>query len=129
MLGEKLSGFDRDFLRALATASTSGKIVLGEILRGDQPIRPSAGQRIAVRQQQNIRPLNVYIDDDDVVRRVPLTFSVNGAQVPAMALELASRALNAKPEFGPDRTVTLAGYRIPGQPRRDHDPQFRGRRG
>ena len=66
MLGEKLRGFDRDFMRALATASTSGKMVLGEILRGDQPIRPSAGQRIAVRQQQNIRPLNIYTDDDDV---------------------------------------------------------------
>ena len=73
VLGEKLKGFDRDFMRALATASTSGKIVLGEILRGDQPSRPSAGQRIAVRQQQNIRPLNIYIDDDDVLRRVPLT--------------------------------------------------------
>ena len=32
VLGEKLKGFDRDFMRALATASTSGKIVLGEIL-------------------------------------------------------------------------------------------------
>ena len=126
VLGEKLKGFDRDFMRALATASTSGKIVLGEILRGDQPSGPSAGQRIAVRQQQNIRPLNIYIDDDDVLRRVPLTFSVNGAQVPAMALELASRALNAKPEFGPDRTVTLAGYRIPGQPPETMTLNFEG---
>ena len=65
MLGEKVRGFDRDFLRALATAAASGKVVLGEILRNDQPIRPSAGQRIAVRQQQNIRPLNVYTDSDD----------------------------------------------------------------
>ena len=31
-----------------------------------------------------------------------------------MALELASRALNAKPEFKADGTATLAGYRIPG---------------
>ena len=52
-LGEKVRGFDRDFLRALATASVSNKVVLGEILRNDQPIRPSSGQRIAVRQQQN----------------------------------------------------------------------------
>ena len=35
-----------------------GKVVLGEQLRGNDPIRPSPGQRIAVRQQQNIRPLN-----------------------------------------------------------------------
>jgi adenylate cyclase/guanylate cyclase len=113
MLGEKVRGFDRDFLRALATASASGKVVLGEILRSDQPIRPSQGQRIAVRQQQNIRPLNVFTDGDDTVRRVPLMFSVNGARVAGMALELASRALNAAPELGPDGTVTLAGYKIP----------------
>ena len=36
-----------------------GKVVLGEMLRGNQPVRPSPGQRIAVRQQQNIRPLNI----------------------------------------------------------------------
>ena len=99
MFGEKVRGFDRDFLRALAAASSAGKVVLGEVLRGDQPIRPSPGQRIAVRQQQNIRALNVYTDSDDVVRRLPLTFTVDGNPVPSMALELASRALNARPEF------------------------------
>lgn len=116
VLGEKVRGFDRDFLRALASASSAGKVVLGEVLRDDQPIRPSQGQRIAVRQQQNIRPLNVYTDSDDTVRRVPLTFPVSGvAQLPGMALELASRALKASPEFAPDGTVTLAGYRIPSE--------------
>ena len=113
MLGEKVRGFDRDFLRALAGASATGKVVLGEVLRGDQPIRPSPGQRIAVRQQQNIRPLNVYTDSDDVVRRVPLSFSVNGSAVPGMAVELAARALNATPEFSADGSAALAGYRIP----------------
>jgi CHASE2 domain-containing sensor protein len=43
-LGAKLRGFDRDFLRALATASQSGKIVLGLMQHQDQPILPSAGQ-------------------------------------------------------------------------------------
>lgn len=115
VLGEKVRGFDRDFLRALATASSAGKVVLGEVLRNDRPIRPSQGQRIAVRQQPNIRPLNVYTDSDNTVRRVPLTFPVSGgAPLPGMALELASRALKASPEVAPDGTVTLAGYRIPG---------------
>ena len=50
VFGEKVRGFDRDFLRALAAGSAAGKVVLGEVLRGDQPIRPSQGQRIAVRQ-------------------------------------------------------------------------------
>src|SRR5262249_23036729 len=71
MLGERVRGFDRDFLRALAGAAAPGKIVLGEQLRGNEPIRPSPGQRIAVRQQQNIRPLNTITDNDDTVRRMP----------------------------------------------------------
>ncbi len=91
-LGEKVRGFDRDFLRALALAARANKLVLGEIQHGDQPILPAPGQRIAVGQQQNIRPLNVYNDPDDVVRRVPLTFVVDGATVPSMSVELASRA-------------------------------------
>ena len=100
MLGEKVRGFDRDFLRALAGAAAAGKVVLGEVLRGDQPIRPSPGQRIAVRQQQNIRPLNVYTDSDDVVRRLPLTLHRRRQRrCPRWRVELASRALGAAPEF------------------------------
>jgi adenylate cyclase len=115
-LGDKVRGFDRDFLRALASASSAGKVVLGEVLLDDQPIRPSQGQRIAVRQQQDIRPVNVYTDGDDTVRRVPLTFPVGSvARLPGIALELASRAFKSSPEFAPDGTVTLAGYRIPGE--------------
>ena len=113
MLGERVRGFDRDFLRALAGAAAPGKVVLGEQLRGNEPFRPSPGQRIAVRQQQNIRPLNTVTDSDDVVRRMPLSFTVNGARVPGMALELAARAQNATPEFAADGSVTLAGYKIP----------------
>src|SRR6185295_6602875 len=115
MLGDKVRGFDRDFLRALAGAATNGKVVLGEILGGNQPVRPSPGQRVAVRQQQNIRPLNVHVDSDDIVRRLPLSFPVNGAKVPSMAAELASRALGAAPEFDERGRLTLAGYRVPGR--------------
>jgi len=113
MLGERVRGFDRDFLRALAGAAAPGKVVLGEQLRGNDPIRPAPGQRIAVRQQQNIRPLNTITDRDDTVRRMPLTFTVNGVRTTSMALELAARAQNTTPEFAADGSVTLAGYRIP----------------
>ena len=115
MLGEKVRGFDRDFLRALALASATGKVVLGETLGGNAPVRPSPGQRIAVRQQQNIRPLNVHTDHDDVVRRLPLTFTVNGTRVPSMAVELAARATGVAPEFDNNGRLTLAGYRVPGR--------------
>lgn len=114
-LGDKVRGFDRDFLRSLAGAATNGKVVLGEVLGGNQPVGPSAGQRVAVRQQQNIRPLNVHIDSDDILRRMPLSFTVNRALVPSMAVELASRALAAAPQFDERGRLTLAGYRVPGR--------------
>jgi len=114
-LGDKVRGFDREFLRALAAGSADGKVLLGEVLRGNQPILPSQGQRIAVRQQRNIRPLNVFTDNDDILRRLPLTFLIDGVRVPSMALELSSRALNSNAEFSQDGAVALAGYRIPSR--------------
>ena len=113
-LGEKVRGFDREFLRALAGAAAGGKVVLGETL-GSQPVRPSPGQRIAVRQQQNIRPLNVHTDHDDVVRRMPLSFPIGGSRVASMPVELAARALGVAPEFDGSGRLTLGGYRIPGR--------------
>jgi CHASE2 domain-containing sensor protein len=112
-VGAKLRGFDRPFLRSLAAAASAGKVVLGEALRDDGAVRPTDGQRIAVRGPFNIRPLNILSDPDEVVRRVPLTFAASDKPLPSMALELASRALGAKPEFGADGSVTLAGYPIP----------------
>lgn len=113
MLGTRLRGFDRDYLRALAIAARAGKLVLGESLQGDRSIQPSAGQRIAVGHQRNIRALNAYSDTDFVLRRLPLSFSVDGIRVPSMAVELASRALGVAPEFAKSSTMTLAGYRVP----------------
>src|SRR5262245_4417038 len=116
-LGARLRGFDRDFLRALARAARDGKVVLGQVQFSDQPVLPASGQRIAVGQLRNIRALNAYTDSDNVVRRLPLTFSVDGAPVPSMALELAARALKADPQVGPDGRVTLGPYRVPsGKP-------------
>ena len=114
LLGARMRGFDRPFLRSLAAASSAGKVVLGEALRGGGADQPSPGQFIAVGRQKNIRSLNVFSDPDDVVRRVPLTFEGgDGKKVPSMALELASRALNAQPVLAEDGSVTLDGYRIP----------------
>jgi adenylate cyclase len=111
LLGARMRGFDRAFLLSLRAGSAAGKVLLGEVLGGEGP---SPGQRIAVGRQKNIRALNVVSDPDEVVRKVPLMFSADGKQVPAMALELASRALSAEPTLAEDGSVTLAGYRIPG---------------
>jgi hypothetical protein len=62
LLGARMRGFDRAFLRSLAKGSVAGKVVLGEILGGDGP---SPGQRIAVGRQKNIRALNVHTDSDE----------------------------------------------------------------
>jgi adenylate cyclase len=110
LLGARMRGFDRAFLRDLATASSAGKVVLGETLRGD---RPSPGQRIAVGQQKNIRALNVITDPDEVVRKVPLMFTGEGKKLPSMSLELASRALKTEPVVDASGNVTLAGYLVP----------------
>jgi adenylate cyclase len=112
-LGSRMRGFDRPFLLSLRAGASAGKVVLGEILRDEGSLAPSPGQRIAVGHEKNIRPLNIYTDPDEVVRRIQLTFPGNGKPVPSMALELASRAQKAEPVFADDGGVTLAGYRIP----------------
>jgi adenylate cyclase len=111
-LGAKLRGFDRDYLRALASGGRAGKIVLGETESGSQSIPPTAGQRLAVGGRANLRSLNVHTDADSIVRRVPLVFAANNEFVPSMALELASRAQGASPRMEADG-VTLAGERVP----------------
>src|SRR4030081_2287927 len=85
LLGGRMRGFDRSFLRSLAKGAVAGKVVLGEVLRGDGSIRPSPGQRVAVGRQKNIRPLNIHTDPDNVVRRVPLTFPSGTKTVPWLA--------------------------------------------
>lgn len=95
-LGARLKGFDRDYLIALRQLSDGGKLVLGEILSNDHPDRPYRAQQLAVRN--NIRALNVHTDTDEVIRRMPLSFSIDGRPVPAMAAELAARARHAGPD-------------------------------
>jgi class 3 adenylate cyclase/CHASE2 domain-containing sensor protein len=96
-LGARVRGFDREYLRSLASGARAGKVVLGQVQHQGQPLLPSPGQRAAVGFGRNIRPLNVATDPDDVIRRVPLRFEVDGEEVPSMALELVSRALQRPP--------------------------------
>jgi class 3 adenylate cyclase len=112
-LGARLRGFDREFLRSLAAGARDGRVILGEVQHRDRPVRPAPGQRIAVGQQRNIRALNAYNDPDDVIRRLPLMLAVDGAPVPSMALELASRATGEPAQRDADGTVRLGNYRIP----------------
>ena len=90
-LGARLRGFDRDFLRAVASAAAQGKLVLGEVQAQERPLGPSDAQRLAVANRENIRPLNLYTDPDGIVRRIPLTLPIDGVAVPSMDVELAAR--------------------------------------
>jgi class 3 adenylate cyclase/CHASE2 domain-containing sensor protein len=110
-LGARLQGFDRDFLRAIASAARQGKLVLGEVQAREQPLAPSAAQRLAVSNRQNIRPLNLYTDADGVVRRVPLTMTIDGLRVPSMDLELAARMQGATITYKDG--VEIGNYRVP----------------
>jgi adenylate cyclase len=122
--GSRLKGFDRDYLIALRKLSDGGKLVLGEILSNDHPERPDPAQRLAVKN--NVRALNVHTDPDDVIRRMPLSFSIDGKPVPAMAAELAARAVGAQPENGPTGVTTLSGYAIPSAVPNTLTLNFRG---
>lgn len=112
-LGARVRGFDRDFLRALNAAARDGKVVLGQVQHSEHPIRPGPGQRIAVGQQRNIRPLNSHNDPDDIIRRVPVTLDIDGTPTPSLSVELAARALGVALQKEPDGTYSLGGYRIP----------------
>ena len=121
-LGSRMRGFDRDYLIALRKLSDSGKLVLGEILSNDHPERPDRAQQLAVRN--NIRALNVHTDTDDVIRRMPLSFSIDGKPVPAMAVELAARALGAKPETATVRRDRIVRLRDPERGTEHADAQL-----
>jgi class 3 adenylate cyclase len=97
-LGARVHGFDRDYLRALALGARAGKVVLGQLQHQDRPLLPSPGQRAAVSFGRNIRALNVDTDPDGVIPRVPLSFEVDGENVPSMAAELVARAVESKSE-------------------------------
>ncbi|QOZ47366.1 adenylate/guanylate cyclase domain-containing protein [Bradyrhizobium sp. CCBAU 53340] len=122
--GNRVKGFDRDYLIALRKLSDSGKLVLGEILSNDHPDRPDRAQQLAVKG--NIRALNVHTDADNVIRRMPLSFSIERQPVPAMAVELAARSLDAKPETGPSGATILSGYAIPSAVPNTLTLNFRG---
>ena len=95
-LDSHLPGIDRELLSTLRDGSREDRVVLGEILHGRERIQPFFGYRAAVGFERNIRPLDVTLDPDGVVRRMPLSLKthskdgVSGA-TPSMALELASR--------------------------------------
>ena len=86
-------GFDRPFLKALAQSGRSGKLVLAEARLSETPIRPYEGQILAVGGAENVRPVHLTPDRDNVVRRHPAVLPLEGGGVVAsFAAELSVRA-------------------------------------
>ncbi len=113
-----LPGFERDFRLALHDGAKAGKVVLTKEQQQNQPVAPYPGLSLAVGNERNIRLANLFRDDDDTIRRVPLLFDAETAdggtrRDPSFALELAERASGAAVSEGPDG-IALGGYRIPG---------------
>ena len=113
-----LPGFDRDFLVALRRASLKNRVVLGKVQHQRKPIGPYRGQSFAVGNAKNIRAVNLYEDDDGVIRRVPLWFRATGADgrqriETAMAMEMAARTASAKIAVGPGGTAMFDGHPVP----------------
>lgn len=112
-------GFDRNFLIALRNASKSDKVVLAKVQHQVKPISPFPGYSFAVGHERNIRPANLFEDSDGVIRRVPLWFRStdlrSGARIePSLALELAARAVDAKPVIGGNGSATVGDHTVSG---------------
>ncbi len=88
-----LAGYDKPLLKVLYKAGRAGRLVLGKVRLSQQSIVPYKGQQAAVGGPANIRPLNLLLDADNVVRRHPASFpSETGGRTPSFAVELATRA-------------------------------------
>lgn len=88
-----LVGYDKPLLRIMYEAGRAGRLVLGMVRLSQQSIVPYKGQRAAVGGPDNIRPLNLLLDADNVVRRHPASFPDEaGGSIPSFATELAARA-------------------------------------
>ena len=90
---ELLLGYDRPFLIALRNAADQGRIVMGQTRLSGATLGPYAGQVMAVKGQDNLRLVNAYKDDDDVVRRYWRSFAnQGGGEQLSFGTELARRA-------------------------------------
>jgi adenylate cyclase len=111
----RLTGYERDFLRVLRRGAEDGRIVLGQVQQRDEPLVPFRGYVFAVGGSANVRPLNLIVDADGVIRRAPLRLPVlrpggtaaaeatapTPASIDTLAAELALRA-GSPPAGRPD---------------------------
>jgi adenylate cyclase len=109
-----LPGYEKPFLLSLMKAARQGRVVLGKVQHSHKSVAPHPSQSFVVKNERNVRSLNMLVDVDDIIRRIPLFFETqSGGREPSMSLELAGRALGKQAERV-DAGVLLGDYRIPG---------------
>lgn len=88
-----LPGHDRPFLRALAAAGRPGRLVMATARLSQRPIEPEQRQIVAVGGADNLRPVNLLLDPDEVVRRAVVHLPAeDGGSIPTFDGEIARRA-------------------------------------
>lgn len=96
----------------------AGKVILGDLKLGTDPIEPFEAFQRAVGGYRNIRSLNAFVDPDGVLRGAPalLTFrAADGTESlrPSMSLEIAQRHLGEEAELSDDGALRFNGREIP----------------
>jgi class 3 adenylate cyclase len=109
--------YDREFLRALQRAARVNRVVLAKVQFQREPLRPERAQILAVGGQRNIRSTQLFRDDDEVHRRMPLWFlsddpGSGNRPEPSIALELAMRAAGESAAITPTAPVVFRGRPI-----------------
>ncbi|MFQ5566544.1 MAG: CHASE2 domain-containing protein, partial [Paracoccaceae bacterium] len=113
-----LQGYDRDYLLALRAGAREGRIVLGQVQHLAKPITPYGGYNFAVGGHKNLRIVNLFREDDGIIRRVPvavtrLSEGRGALSEPTFAMELAARALDARPDISSTGDLQIGPARIP----------------
>ena len=114
-------GYDKPFLKSLHKASRKNKIVLGYThYQNGLRIHPFGSSSFVVQNRKtndnNMRPLNMVVDSDDVIRRIPVYFaSHENKHELSMAAELAARKLGQYPQITTEQQtgIRLADHEIP----------------
>lgn len=115
--------FDSPLLKSLAIhGKRGGRVVLGKVEYGikenDRKLLPHKGFRTAVGRK-NVYSLRAHSDSDRTLRGIPIFLqegeigSDNVEFVPSMAVELASRALDVRPELTEQNEIFLGDYKVP----------------
>ncbi|WP_422367956.1 CHASE2 domain-containing protein [Pelagibius sp.] len=113
-----LPDYDADYRAVLARAAAEDRIVLGRNAPGPDRLSPFPGHVEAVGGYRNVRRDELTADADGVIRQMALfheTLATNGSAgiQPSLALELAARVLNERPQIVAGRNVVLGQYQVP----------------